>query len=83
MTLNDLKQIRIRSDIGKFLTKTNAQKICEVGVRFGEHLQALLVPCIKEATAVDIWRDTGIIGQNDERYQQSLLFKFSKYRSKS
>jgi Methyltransferase domain len=71
----DLQKVSVRSDIAKLLTAINAEKICEIGVREGEHLVNLLVPCVKEAYAVDVWRETGVRSQNDNCYEQEELEK--------
>ncbi len=55
-----------RAQIPGILIKMNAQRICEVGVRNGEHLANLMVPNIQQAVAVDMWKETGVRSQNDE-----------------
>jgi len=70
---DDLKIVNVRSDIAKLLHKMKAKTICEIGVRDGEHLQALLIKGITQAVAVDIWKDTGVVSQNDECSAQLAL----------
>ena len=79
--LNDLINIKIRNDIANLLTKINAENICEIGVRYGDHFTKLLLPNIKKAVAVDVWKETGTRSQNDvcasqqelDRQYQSIL----------
>lgn len=71
--LEDLKNLNIRLDIGNLLKLINAETICEIGVRDGVHLKHLMVPCVKQAFAVDIWKDTGLISENDERVSQDII----------
>ena len=54
-----------RQDIPNLLDRMGAKRICEVGVRDGEHLKSLLIRNIDVAVAVDAWRETGIRSQND------------------
>ncbi len=73
VNIDELKFINDRRNIPTLLINIGAEIICEVGVREGIHLQGLLVPCVKQAVAVDIWKDTGIISQNDENLSQDVL----------
>jgi len=76
VTQNDLKIIEVRSDISKLLKIMDAENVCEVGVRKGEHFSNLLIPSLKHAVAVDIWKETGVRSQNDNCYSQEELDKF-------
>jgi hypothetical protein len=62
-----------RSDIPELLHRLNAKRICEVGVRDGAHLREMLVPCLHEVHAVDMWRETGKRSENDACLSQSEL----------
>jgi hypothetical protein len=62
-----------RSHIPWLLRKIGAEHICEVGVRHGEHLRALLVECVTQAVAVDSWHETGVRSENDDCYSQAEL----------
>lgn len=60
-----LKTIIDRNQIGDLIRYFDSPTICEVGVRFGENFKCMLVENVKEALAVDIWREIGERGQND------------------
>jgi hypothetical protein len=62
-----------RKDMREILQRIKAERICEVGVRAGDHLRELLAPCVKEAVAVDIWEETGKRSENDECFSQEEL----------
>lgn len=64
---------RRRGHLPWLLRKLGAKRICEVGVCRGEHLRALLVECVTQAVAVDIWRETGVRSENDNCYSQAEL----------
>lgn len=68
-----LKTIRDRNQIGELIRFFDSPIICEVGVRFGENFKHMLVDNVKEAYAVDIWRETGERGQNDGNCEQEDL----------
>jgi hypothetical protein len=66
-------ELNCRADIPELLLRLNAKRICEVGVREGEHLRELLVPSVREAHAVDMWRETGKRSENDACLSQDEL----------
>jgi hypothetical protein len=68
-----LDDIKFRRDIPQLLVRLNAKRICEVGVRNGDHLRDLLVPSVREAVAVDLWQETGKRSENDECFTQDEL----------
>jgi hypothetical protein len=70
---NPVESVSGRADISKLLEQMDAKRICEVGVRRGEHLRNLLVPCVAEAVAVDMWRETGKRSENDACLSQEEL----------
>ena len=70
---NIFEGIHKRSDMFKILHRLNATRICEIGVRNGEHLRELLIPSVREVIAVDIWKETGVRSENDECYSQLEL----------
>jgi hypothetical protein len=63
---NCFEGIVCRDQIPGILLTMNAKRICEVGVKNGDHLANLMVPSVKQAVAVDMWKETGIRSQNDE-----------------
>jgi uncharacterized protein related to proFAR isomerase len=71
--LNDLSLIKDRHDIASFLNKMGAEKVCEVGVKDGANFNTLLVQSVKIAVAIDIWTETGVNSQNDDRCIQQEL----------
>lgn len=73
-SLHDLQLVKQRNHISALLNRIRADTIVEIGVRDGKNLLNLL-SCnyIQQAYAVDIWKDTGIIAQNDERSSQKIL----------
>ena len=72
-TIKELKKIGHRDYICNFLQTLTDPVICEVGVREGNNFDKMLIPNIKAAIGVDIWRDTDQTGQNDNLYDQHVL----------
>ena len=72
-TLEELHKISQRSLVSEFIKTLDAPTICEVGVRTGDNFDFLLMPNVKTAIGVDIWRETGSTGQNDNLYDQNVL----------
>jgi len=70
-----LVRVNRRSDIPNLLHALDAERVCEVGVRNGDHLRELLVVPASEFVAVDIWCETGVRAQNDECFSQDELDK--------
>ncbi len=68
-----LSSITTRTQIPEFISAHQLKRICEIGVREGRHLQALLVPCVREMVAVDIWQEDGVASHNDKGYSQQRL----------
>lgn len=56
------------------IKEQNYKKICEVGVRAGDHLAMLAAPDLQltEAVGVDLWRDDSL-EKNDLKYSQAQL----------
>jgi hypothetical protein len=73
MHSNKIKTINHRDQIKEFLKLLDSPIICEVGVRLGDNFRNILVDNIKTAYAVDIWKETSIIGQNDGKCKQTEL----------
>lgn len=74
--LEDLRLIRSREDLPLFLEEMQAEYICEVGVREGNNLKRMLVPCIRLAYAIDSWCGTTNISQNPNLYSQEQFDKW-------
>jgi predicted O-methyltransferase YrrM len=62
-----------RHQIPTLLNAINAKRICEVGVRNGEHLVDLLTSVASQVVAVDLWQETGKRSENDECHTQTEL----------
>jgi hypothetical protein len=75
VSLNDLKVIISRDDVPTLFEKMGAEVICEIGVRYGEYFKILFTPKLKEAVAVDLWTNTGVLSQNDVLFTQEELDK--------
>lgn len=73
VSINDLRPIITREEIPVLFKKMDAKIICEIGVRYGEYLTTLLTPEIERVVAVDIWREVGVVSQNDVCYPQDQL----------
>jgi len=72
-TLKTIKEIDNRAYLDKFVEALEDPVICEVGVRTADNFNIMLTPNVKTAIAVDIWRDTGVLGQNDWKSPQLEL----------
>ena len=72
-TIKELKKIMHRDFICNFLQTLEDPVICEVGVKIGQNFDKMLIPKVKAAIGVDIWRETGERGQNDNNFEQDLL----------
>lgn len=68
--------IKQRSDIPVWLKANAMQRLAEVGVREGKHLQSLLRADPDVLVAVDIWRDDGVPEHNDRGEKQPQLDQF-------
>jgi cephalosporin hydroxylase len=66
-------KIKNREEIKSIISEIDSPIICEVGVRFGDHLSYLLTSNVKLAYGVDIWKNTENVGQNDSLYSQEEL----------
>ncbi len=73
VSLEDLKQITTREELPALLNKMNAETVVEVGVQMGGYLHILLTSNIKTVYAVDCWKETGNVAQNDSSYTQDQL----------
>ena len=68
-----LSEIRTRNNIPNFLTKINAERTCEIGVRDGGNFKNILTPFVNLAVGIDVWKNTGVISQNDDFSSQENL----------
>jgi hypothetical protein len=68
-----VKNVRNRVEIPNIISQMDSPVICEVGVRFGDNLDNMITNNVKSAYGVDIWRNTGETGQNDNEYSQEEL----------
>jgi hypothetical protein len=68
MNLDNRNQLR-----DYLLTLRVHPRICEVGVRRGIFFHQLLASNVELAVAVDIWRETGKVAQNDLKFSQQEL----------
>lgn len=67
-------EIRNRGDIPRFLESIQAKRIAELGVRDGQHLRSLMtVQGVEEIWAIDMWRNTGALAENDDSSPQEVL----------
>ena len=73
MMMNLIHRVTHRDEIPNLLHAIDAQRICEVGVRNGEHLQSLLASTADVVVAVDMWQETGKRSENDDCYTQAEL----------
>lgn len=73
MTQQLIQEVTCRDDISDLLRGLKAERICEVGVRNGEHLKSLLKSAAIEVVAVDMWQETGKRSENDDCYSQADL----------
>lgn len=71
-----LGNIRKREEVVRYLSRLKSPKICEIGVREGYNFELLLVPNAVEGIAVDMWRDTGDVAQNDRFEAQEELSNY-------
>lgn len=71
--MNNLKDVKHRNDIRNVIAQMNNPICCEVGVRTGNFFKFLCAPNVKEIYAVDIWKDTGDVAQNDLGFTQNEL----------
>ena len=72
-TLYGLKKILNREFICNYLQTLEDPVICEVGIREGNNFDKMLIPKVKAAIGVDVWRETGDTGQNDHEDDQDTL----------
>ncbi len=74
MKINKIvKSITHRDQIPNLLNNMEKPTIIEIGVQFGDHLGKMLTENVKSAYAVDSWRSTENIGQNDSAFTQEEL----------
>ena len=74
--LNDLSSLKWNKQYRvwePFMRKYNCQIICEVGVRHGHNFEKMIEHEPQHGAAVDIWKDTGNIAENDKGYSQKQL----------
>jgi hypothetical protein len=71
--LMEIKDVKQRSEIGRYILSLDSPKICEVGTRLGDFFATLLQPNCSVGIMVDIWTSTGNMFQNDNDYQQEDL----------
>lgn len=68
-----IEKIKRRDQISNLIKSLNRPRVCEVGVRTGGFLKVIAQENISEAYGVDIWKNTGANGQNDNLYSQKEL----------
>lgn len=71
--LNKLKTVDFRDNISTIYKDLNIKKVCEIGVRDGENLLKMYSESLDELVAVDIWKETGVLSENDLKYSQAEL----------
>ena len=71
--LRNLKISRHRRIWKPFMEKYNCQIISEVGVFEGENFRRMIEHGPAIAVAVDLWKETGVVSQNDSGYTQDRL----------
>jgi hypothetical protein len=83
-THETLSSITCRDHITRLLVQMQAKRVCEVGVKEGDNFHRLLAPSVELAVAVDIWRETGVVSQNDDKTSQADLDRqYSKMRARA
>jgi len=70
---NEIKKIKKRHQIASLISSMNDPCICEVGVRTGANLAAMLTDNVKMAIGVDSFKDSGEYGTNDIGLSQNQL----------
>jgi hypothetical protein len=68
-----LRLIQHREEVPLYLQCVRARRIAEVGVLDGVNLKSLMVPSLEVAAAIDPYRETGIMSQNDAMSSQAEL----------
>jgi hypothetical protein len=72
--LNDFRAVETRAELPAFLLAHGLnRRMCEVGVRFGHHLEALLRAEPELLIGVDLWHDDGVPAHNDTGMNQRAL----------
>lgn len=75
ITIEEIKKIKARDSVHDIITKIEDPIICEIGIRVGDNFKKMLTPNVIEAYGIDIWKETGDVGQNDNLYAQQELEK--------
>ena len=76
--LNDLSNLKMdpKYRIWKpFMEKYHCDVICEIGVREGYNFERMIEHTPREAVAVDLWGDDGVMARNDIALSQTRLDK--------
>lgn len=69
----NIKSIRHRDEINKYIATLTDPVICEIGTRNGNFFNQIFTPNCKLGIIIDIWQDTGNIYENDNNYSQEIL----------
>ena len=70
----NIRDIKHRDQIIKYIETLNSPTICEVGTRNGDYFyNALFAENCSAGIMVDVWRNTEDINQNDSDYTQDQL----------
>ncbi len=62
--------LNCRKDIVPWLKACGYKRLCEVGVREGDHLKTWLLADPLELVAVDMWANMGVLSMNDKMQSQ-------------
>lgn len=62
-----------RKDIPLWLAVCDYKRLCEVGVREGDHLKSWLKADPSFLVGVDLWKNDGIVSHNDKLFSQERL----------
>jgi hypothetical protein len=77
--LQNLENRRHRMVWRPFMEKYDVQSFCEIGVFESQNFKRMLESNPKIAVGVDVWRDAGIISQNDSAFSQDKLNEQANY----
>jgi len=64
-TMVFIKNMESRKKIPALINLMNANRVCEIGVKQGDHIRAMLGSKADLIIAIDIWRDDGSNTRND------------------
>jgi len=72
-SLSGIQDVKNRNQITKIIEQMDNPIGCEVGVRTGDFFKTLYTSNVQKMYAIDIWKDTGTLSQNDLGLNQHQL----------